>query len=187
MSFTPEKRPYDRTSHILIVDDDDTLLKFFKIHLNKFFSRVLVVENAKQALDSIRDKEIDLILTDIRMPKVDGLQLMQKIRKAHPALPVLLISGEPMNDEQQKALEEGDGFLTKPFSVDQLNEFIHYGTDLRQVFKELAPLMKDPKRIRELLNATDKQIPTFAKKDQAEAISAICLKWKNRIQNKSAA
>ncbi|NBX24419.1 MAG: hypothetical protein EBR52_10065, partial [Microbacteriaceae bacterium] len=48
------RRPYDRTSFILVVDDDDSLLKFFKIHLNKFFSRVIVVESAKDALAQLK-------------------------------------------------------------------------------------------------------------------------------------
>ena len=60
---------------ILIVDDDQTLLKFFKIHLNKFFSRVIVVKNAKEAVETLKSKQIDLVLSDIRMPRVDGLQL----------------------------------------------------------------------------------------------------------------
>jgi DNA-binding NtrC family response regulator len=163
------------------VDDDDTLLKFFKIHLNKFFSRVIVVENAKQALENMRDKEIDLILTDIRMPKVDGLQLMQKIRKAHPDIPVLLISGEPMSETQQKTLDEADGFLSKPFSVDQLNDFIHFGADLRQVFRELTPFVKDVKKLRSVIKASDKEILALVKKEHVEEAKAICAKWKTIV------
>ena len=52
-------RYYDRTSYILVVDDDNTLLKFFKIHLNKYYSREIVVKNAKEAIDTLREKEID--------------------------------------------------------------------------------------------------------------------------------
>ena len=54
LSTGPGRRPYDRESNVLIVDDDSTLLKFFKIHLNKFFSRVVVVENAKSALETMK-------------------------------------------------------------------------------------------------------------------------------------
>ena len=188
MALIPNKWPYDRTSHILIVDDDDTLLKFFKIHLNKFFSRVIVVENAKQALESLRDREVDLLLSDVRMPKVDGIQLMQKIRKAHPDIPVLLISGEPMSEEQQLIINDADGFLSKPFSVDELNDFIHYGTDLRQCFKELSPFMKDVKKLRDALRASsDKVFNSLIKKDQIDAAKAVCDRWKIQLKTNSAA
>lgn len=173
-------RPYDRTSHILIVDDDDTLLKFFKIHLNKFFSRVIVVENAKAALEAIRDKEIDMLLTDIRMPKVDGLQLLQKVRKNHPNLPILLISGEPMSVEQQEAIDTADGFLAKPFSIDQLNEFIHRGIDLRQTYQELTTLLKDPKKLREVLSANDKDVGKFFNKESLKRGQELISVWRNR-------
>ena len=187
MSMQPVKRPYDRTSNVLIVDDDDTLLKFFKIHLNKFFSRVVVVENAKQALENIKDKEIDIVLTDVRMPKVDGLQLMEKIRKAHPDIPILLISGEPMNEEQQKQLEDADGFLAKPFSVDQLNSFIHQGADLRQFYKELTPCLKEPKKIREVLAASDTAFEKLIKKEEFSKAQTIIKEWRYKNSNQSAA
>ena len=178
MATTP--RPYDRTSHILIVDDDDTLLKFFKIHLNKFFSRVIVVENAKDALESIREKDIDMLLTDVRMPKVDGLQLLTKVRKNHPDLPILLISGEPMSQEQQDAIDTADGFLAKPFSIDQLNQFIHRGIDLRQTYQELSTLLKDPKKLRDALGASETDVAKYFKKESLGRGRELIAVWRNR-------
>lgn len=180
-------RPYDRTSHILIVDDDDTLLKFFKIHLNKFFSRVIVVENAKDAMESIREKDIDMLLTDVRMPKVDGLQLLQKVRKNHPDLPILLISGEPMSQEQQDAIETADGFLSKPFSIDQLNEFIHRGIDLRQTYQELSALLKDPKKLRDALGANETDVAKYFKKESLGRGRELIAVWRNRHNTVNAA
>jgi DNA-binding NtrC family response regulator len=146
------RRPYDRTSYVLVVDDDDSLLKFFKIHLNKFFSRVIVVETAKDALAQLKEKEIDLVLTDIRMPKVDGLELMSKVRRFDPTIPVLVVSGALLDEEQERAcVEEADGFLRKPFSFDDLHDFIDRGMKLREAFKEMAAIMRDPKNFRSLL------------------------------------
>lgn len=148
----PGKRNYDRTSYILVADDDNTLLKFFKIHLNKFFSRVIVVKNAKEAIDALREKEIDLVLSDIRMPRMDGLQLMKRVRKHDPSIPVLLISGALLNEEQNKSADDdADGYLRKPFSVDDLHTFIDQGMQLREHYKKLAEVMTDKKQIRELL------------------------------------
>lgn len=146
------RRVYDRTSFVLVVDDDESLLKFFKIHLNKFFSRVIVVENAKEAMANLKEKEIDLVLTDIRMPKVDGLELMKKIRRFDPTIPVLILSGAMLDEEQSRlCLEEADGYLRKPFAFEDLHAFIDKGMKLREAFKEIAQTMRDPKNFRALL------------------------------------
>lgn len=166
------KRNYDRTSYILVVDDDNTLLKFFKIHLNKFFSRVIVVKNAKEAIDTLREKEIDLVLSDIRMPRMDGLQLMKRVRKHDPAIPVLIISGALLTEDQSKtALDDADGYLRKPFSVDDLHAFIESGMQLRDKYKRLAEMLPDPKMIRELLLGKTKLEKLFT--DEANRKEAV--------------
>lgn len=150
--MTGQKRAYDRTSYILVVDDDNTLLKFFKIHLNKFFSRVIVVKNAKEAVDTLREKEIDLVLTDIRMPRMDGIQLMKRVRRHDSSIPVLIISGALLTEEQMAAAEDdADGYLRKPFSVDDLHAFIENGMQLREKYKELLEFVPDKKHFRDIL------------------------------------
>jgi DNA-binding NtrC family response regulator len=170
------KRNYDRTSYILVVDDDNTLLKFFKIHLNKFFSRVIVVKNAKEAIDTLREKEIDLVLSDIRMPRMDGLQLMKRVRKHDPSIPILMISGALLTEDQIKAAEDdADGYLRKPFSVDDLHAFIDQGMQLREKYKKLADLLADRKQIRDLLRGKvkiDKLIQDAEQRKEAQGILA---------------
>ncbi len=147
-----QKRNYDRTSYILVVDDDNTLLKFFKIHLNKFFSRVIVVKNAKEAIDTLREKEIDLVISDIRMPRMDGLQLMKRVRKHDPSIPMMMISGGLLSEDETKiADEDADGYLRKPFNVDDLHAFIEHGMVLRDKYKKLASFLADKKIIRDIL------------------------------------
>jgi two-component system response regulator AtoC len=168
------KRAYDRTSYILVVDDDNTLLKFFKIHLNKFFSRVIVVKNAKEAIDTLREKEIDLVLSDIRMPRMDGLQLMKRVRKHDSAIPMLLISGALLTEEQSKGAEEdADGYLRKPFSVDDLHQFLDQGMALREKYKKLADCLTDKKNFRELLHGKGKVEKLTPADKRAEAIEIL--------------
>jgi DNA-binding NtrC family response regulator len=146
-----QKRAYDRTSYILVVDDDNTLLKFFKIHLNKFFSKVIVVKNAKEAIDTLAEKEIDLVISDIRMPRMDGLQLMKRIRKHDPAIPILLISGALLSEDQVDKTDEADGYLRKPFQVDELHNFINRGMEIREQYKKLIECIPDKQSFREVL------------------------------------
>ena len=145
------KPHYDRNSFILVVDDDRTLLKFFKIHLNKFFSRVIVVKNAREAISSLREKAIDLIITDINMPGTDGFQLQKKVRKNDSSIPVLLISGALLDPSEEELLDDADGYLRKPFTIDQLHSFISDGLTRREIMKELATLVADKKQLRNLI------------------------------------
>ena len=174
------KRSYDRTSYILVVDDDNTLLKFFKIHLNKFFSRVIVVKNAKEAVDTLREKEIDLVLSDIRMPRMDGIQLMKRVRKHDASIPMLLISGALLDSEQAKAADEdADGYLRKPFTVDDLHAFIDQGMQLREKYKKLADMLPERKQFRDVLRGKakiEKLVTTKEQQDEANLILADILK-----------
>lgn len=149
--MTQAQPKYDRNSFILVVDDDNTLLKFFKIHLNKFFSKVIVVKNAKEAIESLREKTIDLVITDINMPRMDGFQLLKRVRKHDNAIPVLLISGALLDENEETLVLDADGYLRKPFSVDQLHDFIDQGLTKREKLKELAELLTDKKHLRNLV------------------------------------
>ena len=148
MTTAPNKRPYDRESYIMVVDDDQTLLKFFKIHLNKFFSRVIVVKNAKEAVETLKEKQIDLVLSDIRMPRVDGLQLLKKIRNHDASIPVYLISGALLEDDQMEQIHElADGFLKKPFTIEEIHDFIDNGMKRRELLMKLAEIVPDNKTL----------------------------------------
>ncbi len=168
--MTIQDRTYNRTSYILVVDDDDTLLKFFKIHLNKFFSRVLVVKNAKEAFETLKEKEIDLVISDIKMPRMDGIQLMKKVKNHDPSIPVFLVSGALLNENQQNAIDtKADGYLKKPFGIDDLHDFIDRGIKLRDSYKELLDIVEDPKKFLELIQG--KRQTRFIK-DEAQRIRA---------------
>ncbi|NRA68702.1 MAG: response regulator [Pseudobacteriovorax sp.] len=166
--MTIQDRTYNRTSYILVVDDDDTLLKFFKIHLNKFFSRVIVVKNAKEAIETLKEKEIDLVISDIKMPRMDGIQLMKKVKNHDPAIPVFLVSGALLNENQQEAIDtKADGYLKKPFGIDELHSFIDKGIKLRDSFKELMEIVEDPKKFQELVRG--KRQVKFIKDEEKRA------------------
>ena len=150
MSF--KNNVYDRETFILVIDDDQTLLKFFKIHLNKFFSKIIVVKNAKEAFTTLAEKEIDLVISDIRMPRMDGIQLMKKVRLHDPSIPVYLVSGALLTPAQLETVDDkADGFLKKPFSIDDLHDFIATGLKVRDIYKEIYAMLPDKKKFRSLI------------------------------------
>ena len=143
---------YDRTSNILIIDDDDSLLKFFKIHLNKFFSRVRVVPSVREGLDLLQQESMDLIITDLVLPRADGVSFLNKVRKLEPSIPVLLISGASESDPRLRLIDSFDGFLAKPFGVSDFHSYIKNGLVLRGRLLALSQLLREPKKIRAIIS-----------------------------------
>lgn len=104
---------------ILIVDDDKEMLKFLKIHLNQFFSNITICDSPKEALKLIKTGSFDLILSDIVMPKLNGIKLLKEIRlKKKKDLPVILFSGyvSESNRSNAKKLNINE-ILEKPLDL----------------------------------------------------------------------
>ncbi len=160
----------NRESLILIVDDDSTLLKFFKIHLNRLFSKVIVVPNAREAMTVLKDKAIDLVLTDLRMPGVDGIEFLAKVKRFSSAIPVVLVTGAMLDAEQEAYCKEhADGFLRKPFDVDDLHSIIELNLQKRRDLLALQLLCKNPKSFKDLLTGKASLDKTVKKQDIQQA------------------
>lgn len=168
-----EKTPEERENYILIVDDDNTLLKFFKIHLNKFFSKIIVAKNATEALEILETKEIDLIISDFRMPRVDGVQFMKKAKKHDASIPFLFISGAMLSDTQKNNIDnKSDGYLKKPFSIDELHTFIVRGLERRDKLLSLSNLIEDKAKLKDLIGGkySLKKIKDETNREEAKEI-----------------
>src|SRR3954468_19521113 len=83
---------YDRDSRILIVDSDEVLAKFFKIHLNKFFSKVFVTGNAREALEWFKKEAFDLVITETTLPRASSQQFVKRLRKMDSRVPIILMT-----------------------------------------------------------------------------------------------
>ncbi|MES4784751.1 MAG: hybrid sensor histidine kinase/response regulator, partial [Nitrospiraceae bacterium] len=104
-------------ARILLVDDDPVLLQALPETLTLKLYRVLVETSlsAVEALDQIRKTEYDVILSDLKLPGLDGLQLLDRIRQISPGTPVLLMTGHGDGDIGREALRRGAfAFLQKP-------------------------------------------------------------------------
>lgn len=80
-------------SHILIIDDDLTVLNLFEQFLRGDGFSVSVATDGREGLSLMRQKNPDLIITDIMMPEMDGLEMIREIRRHHPEIPIIAISG----------------------------------------------------------------------------------------------
>jgi CheY-like chemotaxis protein len=113
----------DKSSvRILVVDDDQRLLSLLDDTLASIGYITSNVSSGNEALFLLSKKVYDLVITDISMPEMDGLELLSKIRKSYPKLPVICITGVARPEIIVNAHPEG--FLVKPFRISHLEEII---------------------------------------------------------------
>jgi CheY-like chemotaxis protein len=107
---------------ILLVDDDRRLLNLLEDTLASIGYSTTSVQSGKEALDYLSVTTPDLVISDISMPEMDGLELLQRIRSSYPKLPVIFITGTAKPDVVGRANPEG--FLAKPFRISNLEDVI---------------------------------------------------------------
>jgi len=121
---TARDKPY-RLKKILVVDDDDQLRNMLMEVLSSLDYFPIGVEDGEEALNQLQIQDFDLVVSDIRMPKMDGLTLLKGIKQMAPDLPVVMITGFPSACPVQKAMQEGaDGYLAKPFRIEKIDELM---------------------------------------------------------------
>ena len=105
---------------VLIVDDEADFRRLVKEALPAFI--VVEAGDGKEALERVQEEELDLVITDIRMPNMDGFGLLDNLRSQYPQLPVLAVSGYLETDEARE--RDFDGFIDKPISLQQLRGLV---------------------------------------------------------------
>jgi CheY-like chemotaxis protein len=111
---------------ILIVEDDEISTKYLSIVLESIGLTIHYVQNGKEAIEYIKKiPDIDLILMDIRMPVMDGMEATRRIKKIRPELPIIAQSAYSFSNEKEKILFSGcDDFISKPIEPDILYELL---------------------------------------------------------------
>ncbi len=111
------------TGRVLLVEDEDAVRSFAVRALQRQGYEVLEAATGAEALEVMAQiqGEVDLIVSDVIMPEMDGPTMLREIRKTHPDLPIIFVSGYP-DDAFKKSLDENErfGFLQKPFTLPQL-------------------------------------------------------------------
>lgn len=106
---------------MLLVDDQAELRRLFERALVKDAHEVVAVASAREAITLAGQSRFDVVISDVRMPDMGGVELLERLHAEDPALPVLLISGSPDLDTAMKAVKYGAfEYLVKPVSFDEL-------------------------------------------------------------------
>ena len=108
-------------SKILLVEDDPHLAKGLQFNLEREGYEVFLVDNGASALDQLREKDFDLILLDLMLPDLGGLEVARTIRETNIRFPILMLTAKSSKKDREIGLEAGaDDYLTKPFHLPEL-------------------------------------------------------------------
>lgn len=111
----------DNSNTVLVVDDDPSVCESASLLLKAYGYVVIMSNSAAEAVGRIKEGQIDIVLTDIKMPEVSGIQLLEKISEIQPGIPVILMTAYGNLDMAVDAIKKGAfDFLIKPFRPEQL-------------------------------------------------------------------
>ena len=105
---------------VLVVDDDETIRRTLRINLRARGYEVEEVATGRDALATLDDAPADLVILDLGLPGLDGVEVLRRLR-ARSRVPVVVLSARQQSDDKVEALDEGaDDYVTKPFGMDEL-------------------------------------------------------------------
>ncbi|MEW5913430.1 MAG: response regulator [Thermodesulfobacteriota bacterium] len=115
---------------VLLLDDEPIVGRRLKPALAKIGCEVEVFENPEKALARLQQKEFKIVVTDIRMDDIDGMQVLEFVRQRWPQSKVIMITGYAMMSLAREAMEKGAfDFIAKPFKPDDLRRVIAKAAD----------------------------------------------------------
>jgi two-component system response regulator PilR (NtrC family) len=122
---------------ILVADDEQSMREFLDIMLKKEGYRVSLASNGEEVAKLVEDDLFDLVLLDIRMPKLDGISALKKIKANTPETIVIMITAYASADTAIKAMKEGAyDYITKPFKVEEIKLIIKNALEKKSLQKE---------------------------------------------------
>jgi two-component system response regulator PilR (NtrC family) len=129
---------------ILVVDDEQSLREVLSIMLKRTGYAVTSVADGEEAIELLNRDIFDLVITDLRMPKIDGLEVLRAAKSASPETVVLIITAFASADSAVEAMKQGAyDYLTKPFQVDEVQLIIRNALEKRRLTTENILLKRE--------------------------------------------
>lgn len=156
-------------SRILVIDDERSIRNTLKDILEYEKYEVDLAEDGKKGLNLIRSNNYDIILCDIKMPEMDGIEVLQKIQILKPDIPVVMISGHGNIDTAVESIKEGAyDFIEKPLDLNRLLITIRNAMDKSTLITETKVLKKKVNRKFEIIGESEAIIKV---KDMADRVA----------------
>jgi two-component system response regulator PilR (NtrC family) len=125
------------SDQLLIVDDEQSMREFLEIMLSQEGYRVLLAANGEEGLDVYKKERPDLILTDVKMPGMDGLDLIKEVHAVDSGVPIIAITAYASASDAIRAVREGAyDYISKPFQIDELRVIVRNALEARKLREE---------------------------------------------------
>jgi two-component system response regulator PilR (NtrC family) len=150
---------------ILVADDEQSMREFLDILLKKEGYKVTLASNGEEVLKLAERDIFDLILMDIRMPKLDGIAVLKKVKALSPETIVIMITAYASADTAIRAMKEGAyDYITKPFKVDEIKLIIKNALEKKNLQKEnilLKQVVRDRYHFNNIIGQSPKMLALY--------------------------
>jgi two-component system, NtrC family, response regulator PilR len=149
---------------ILVVDDDQGMREFLEIMLSREGYSVIAVENAQKALNLCSTERFNLVITDLKMPKLDGIEFLKRIKDIDPGMTVILITAFASAETALSAMKEGAyDYIEKDFDIDDLIKIIRKALENKGVKRDDEPMKakKDVVTFGQMISKSKEMIKIF--------------------------
>ncbi len=144
-------QPMDSSATILVADDEESIRWVLEQALAADGHDVVCVGDGGAALTQLTTREIDLALVDIKMPDLDGLELLQRARAAAVTTPVIIMTAQNTMANAIEAMKRGAfDYVTKPFDIEEVRALVHRALEMRRLSSDLNRLGEEMRRRFEL-------------------------------------
>jgi two-component system response regulator HydG len=132
---------------VMIVEDEEGMREFLKILLTKEGYRVTALDNGKDAVDRFTEESYHVVITDIKMPGMDGIQVLSRIKEADPSIPVIIMTGHASMETAIDAVNKGAfAYLLKQARNDEIKQLVKKAVEMRTLKRENRFLKQELKR-----------------------------------------
>ena len=129
------------TINVLLIDDEERFLKTTKMLLDREGCLVFTASDGWQGMDQLKNQRIDVVVLDVRMPGIDGIDVLQRIKELVPLVEVIMLTGHSTLDTAMRGLKLGAyDYLTKPCDINELKLKIKAANERRSAM--LAKMQK---------------------------------------------
>jgi DNA-binding NtrC family response regulator len=143
-------------SNILIVDDEKAIRKTLSEILSYEGYKIEEASDGEEGLRRFRDKTFDVVLCDIKMPKIDGIEFLDKVREVNPDVPVIMISGHGTIETAVEAVKKGAyDYIAKPPDLNRLLITIRTAMDKNNLVAETKVLKRKVSKVEEMIGESD--------------------------------
>jgi DNA-binding NtrC family response regulator len=132
---------------IMVIDDEESMCRFMQIMLQKEGYDVTSTVSSKEALEEMKGKDYDLVIADLMMPEMNGLELLSRAKSIHPDINFIVMTAYASVDTAIEALKKGAfDYITKPFKVDEIKIAIKKSLTQKRITEENVNLKRQLKK-----------------------------------------